>query len=354
MSAIPTQPKKSTDYSRGKRKFMLISILILSITLTLVFVSPNVFAEEYAVSIPFGAFNPELNTPVEVWFDPPQLSIKLGDTVTWINNDREGHTVTSGQGSGRFGWMSDNFGTPDGFFDSDRFMPDESWSYTFNDVGSFSYFCVIHPWMEGKLVVEPLIPDYPHDALGKKIEQFPIIEYTQDRLIEMDLTWEPNVIKTHENIIFIYQTYDPNTNSNLDKMSYDLIIRQNGKEVFKDSGLTSVGGDYRNVIFDEAGPIEIEFENIVSWGSSGIESGARVAPADLFYRQVRFSTMVYDNPEKISHTEMAIQPKQTFQLYYEIAALMIVIPVGIFIAIIVWMKQSKTSPSIYKRKATPI
>lgn len=345
-------PLKKTRWLKKKiLKYSLLGIV------TVLFININhVIAEEYTVSIPFGAFNPELNTPAEVWYDPPQLSIKVGDTVTWINNDREGHTVTSGSGTGRFGWMdpNKNFGRPDGFFGSERFMPDESWSYTFNDVGSFSYFCIIHPWMEGSIVVEPLIPDYPHDALGNKIEQFPVIEYTQDGLIELDLTWEPNVIKTHEKVTLIYQTYDPNTNSNLDKMSYDLIIMQNGKEVFRDSGLTAVGGDYRNVIFDEPGPIEIEFENIVSWGSSGIESGARAVPADPFYRQVRFSAMVYENPEKITHTETLVQPKQTFQFYYEIAAIIIVIPGAIFIAIIVWMKQSKTPSPTYKRKATPV
>ena len=33
--------------------------------------SEKVFAEEFTVSIPFGAYNPELNTPAEVWYDPP-------------------------------------------------------------------------------------------------------------------------------------------------------------------------------------------------------------------------------------------------------------------------------------------
>jgi len=70
----------------------------------------EVHAEQKTVIIPFGAYNPELNTPAEVWFDPPTISIKVGDSVSWINDDREGHTVTSGQGSGRFGWMSDDYG----------------------------------------------------------------------------------------------------------------------------------------------------------------------------------------------------------------------------------------------------
>jgi len=195
----------------------------------------SVYASEHTVVIPFGAYNPELNTPAEVWYDPPTIIISVGDIVTWFNDDREGHTVTSGKGSGRFGWMSDDYGQADGLFHSERFLPGDSWSYKFEEKGTFRYFCTIHPWMEGIVLVETPIPDYPQDALGNKIEEFPVIRYTADRLIEMDLTWEPNVIKTNEKVVLIYQTYDPASNSNLDKMSYDLIIRQNGREVFRDS-----------------------------------------------------------------------------------------------------------------------
>ena len=74
--------------------------------------------EVITIDIPFGAYNPELNTPAEVWYDPPRISVLVGDTITWYNDDREGHTVTSGKGSGRYGWMSDNFGTPDDYFNS--------------------------------------------------------------------------------------------------------------------------------------------------------------------------------------------------------------------------------------------
>jgi len=83
---------------------------IIFFSLIVLFIPNHVFAEEFSVSIPFGAFNPELNTPAEVWYDPPTISVQVDDTITWSNDDREGHTVTSGVGSGRFGWMSDDFG----------------------------------------------------------------------------------------------------------------------------------------------------------------------------------------------------------------------------------------------------
>ncbi len=328
-------------------KFLLVFLIICGVI-------PFAYAEEYTISIPFGAYNPELNTPAEVWYDPPFITIEAGDTITWINDDREGHTVTSGQGSGRFGWMGDDFGTSDGLFESGRFMPSESWSFTFSDEGTFPYFCVIHPWMEGAVTVEPKIPDHPVDGFGNKIEEFPIIAFTTDGIVELDMTWEPNIIKTNEKVVFIYHTYDPVTNTNLDKMRYDIIIIQNGKEIFRDEGLTNVGGDYRNFAFEETGPIEIKFENVVSWGISGIESEARAQPLHPSLRSVQFSTIVFKNPEDEAVAPKITQPKQTFQLYYEVAVAIIIVPTALLIIIIIMMIRGKPLSKYRHVKSTPI
>ncbi|MFB5620149.1 MAG: plastocyanin/azurin family copper-binding protein [Nitrosopumilus sp.] len=317
---------------------------------TLSLISPA-FAEDYIIDIPYGAFNPELNTPAEVWYDPPVISITVGDSVTWYNDDREGHTVTSGEGSGRFGWMSDNFGTPNGYFDSDRFMPGESWSFTFEESGTFSYFCTIHPWMEGVVIVEKEIPDYPHDATGQKLE-FPLLQYTPDRQIEVNLSWDPPVIKTHEKIQFVYQFYDPQTNSNLAKMKYDFVIFQNGKEVFRDEGLNQIGGDYRNFVFDESGSIIVRIEGIQS-SSILAEESVTVSGTveDKAQRSVDFTGVVYDNPEKITHEAYHIKPAQRLSFYYEMAMAIILIPAAMFVGIIIWLKRS---PKIREGKSSAV
>ena len=182
-----------------------------------------VSAEEYTVIIPFGAYNPELNTPAEVWYDPPSITVSVGDTITWINDDREGHTITSGQGTGRFGWMNPNqgFGEPDSIFESGRFMPGELWSHTFEDAGIFQYFCTIHPWMADLVKVSELVPEYPHDSSGKKLE-FPILLITPDKSVEINFSWDPKVIKTSEKVNFIYKFYDAANDLPLRKLQYDI------------------------------------------------------------------------------------------------------------------------------------
>jgi len=157
-------------------------------------------------------------------YDPPQITVTVGDVITWYNDDREAHTVTSGESPGRFGWMNNrDLGTPNEIFDSTQFAPGESWSYEFEDSGTLTYFCIIHPWMEKIVIVEKEILNYPHDITGTKLE-FPLLQYTPDRNIEVNLSWDPPVITTHEKIQFVYQFYDPQTNSNLAEMKYNFVI----------------------------------------------------------------------------------------------------------------------------------
>ncbi len=315
-------------------KFLLYSLFLVILTSTSI-----AYAEEYIIDIPLGAYNPELNTVAEVWYDPPRMFVTVGDTITWYNDDKEGHTVTSGEGSGRFGWMSDNFGKPNKIFDSGRFMPGESWSYTFEDSGTFSYYCTIHPWMEGILIVEKQIPDYPHDATGKKLK-FPLLQYTPDRKIETNLAWDPPVIKTHEKIQFVYQFYDPQTNSNLAEMKYSFIIFQNGQEIFRDEGLSQIGGDYRNFIFSDSGSIIVRIEGIQSPSIFAEESVTVFGNVESKeQRSVDFTTTVYDNPEKISHETYHAKPAQRLTLYYELMILIILVPGVMFLAAMFWLKK---------------
>lgn len=306
--------------------------------------SDDAFSEK-TVTIPFGAYNPELNTPAKVWYDPPLVLVEVGEKVTWINKDQEAHTVTSGKGSGRFGWMSNEFGKSDGVFDSGRFMPNESWSFTFDKKGVFAYYCTIHPWMEGTVLVQQEIPDYPTDGLGSKIEKFPIVQFTADRSIEADLTWEPNVIKTHEKIKFIYQFYDTVTDRNLSKMSYDFVLIQDGQEIYRDAGKTEIGGDFRDYAFDTSGPILVRFENI--HGDARESAEGRTLGGDIErpeQRTVEFSTIVQDNSDMTSHEKIQAKPAQRFELYYNLMIAIIAIPGIFFVLAIFLMKRKSKSP----------
>jgi plastocyanin len=70
-------------------------------------------------------------------FSPNPVEVKVGETVTWINDDSGRHTVTS----------------KDGFFDSGMMGKGQSFSHTFDKAGEYTYHCEPHPNMVGTVVV---------------------------------------------------------------------------------------------------------------------------------------------------------------------------------------------------------
>ena len=74
---------------------------------------------------------------------PSIITIESGEEVTWINEDSAFHSVTSGF-----------YDTPSDLFDSGYLDPSESFTFTFNESGRYDYFCTLHPWMYGQVIVE--------------------------------------------------------------------------------------------------------------------------------------------------------------------------------------------------------
>jgi amicyanin len=72
-------------------------------------------------------------------FDPDVLTIPAGTTVTWTNHDEVPHTVTS---------------TDKSFTSSGALDTGDLYSYTFTKPGKYDYYCTVHPFMLGKVIVE--------------------------------------------------------------------------------------------------------------------------------------------------------------------------------------------------------
>ena len=76
-------------------------------------------------------------------FEPYALEVQQGQVVSWKNMDAQGHTVASGTPGGG----------PDGTFLSPVVGEGQTYEHTFEDVGTFDYFCTLHPWMLGTVTV---------------------------------------------------------------------------------------------------------------------------------------------------------------------------------------------------------
>lgn len=104
------------------------SLLLKRASVLLALVSFSVFAEKI------------VEISVEKYtFTPAEVSIRVGDTVKWVNREkRTSHSVLFPDEGGR---------------ESERFFPDESWQRQFTLPGKYPYTCGPHPEMKGLVVV---------------------------------------------------------------------------------------------------------------------------------------------------------------------------------------------------------
>ncbi len=74
---------------------------------------------------------------IDFAFSPSTMTIHVGDTVTWTNVGKAPHSATANDHS----------------FNTGILQPGQSGSHTFTAAGTFTYYCIVHPWMHGTITV---------------------------------------------------------------------------------------------------------------------------------------------------------------------------------------------------------
>ena len=77
-------------------------------------------------------------------YDPHSITIRVNKIAIWINDDNAAHSITSGTINGGH----------DGNFDSGLIVPGASFAHKFVKKGKYPYFCPLHPWQKGVVLVE--------------------------------------------------------------------------------------------------------------------------------------------------------------------------------------------------------
>jgi len=121
----------------------LSSLFVLLSVVSLIAIAPSAFAAHHEVTIENA---PGSSTPgcEPDCFIPNPVTVELGTIVTWSNTDTAAHTASAGS-------PTEGLTGP---WDSSLIMAGSSFSYTTDTVGSFDYYCMVHPWMAGTLIVE--------------------------------------------------------------------------------------------------------------------------------------------------------------------------------------------------------
>ena len=137
----------------GKKRIVIISIIviIIGITLGIVILSQNTIVQDIDDQKTILKGDVIMSTKVsrpgcektDSCYTPSKIVIKQGNSVTWVNEDVAFHSVTSGY-----------YDEPSEIFDSGYLDPEESFTFIFENIGTYDYFCTLHPWMKGQVIVE--------------------------------------------------------------------------------------------------------------------------------------------------------------------------------------------------------
>ncbi|MFY9965269.1 MAG: plastocyanin/azurin family copper-binding protein [Nitrososphaeraceae archaeon] len=120
--------------------FAIVSVLTVGVS-TIMFTSVEAQqGSTISVSIVPGA-----STLTDTSFQPNPVNVKVGDTVRWTNNDNTIHTVIEGNPA--------TGGEVEGGFASEILGPGVTFEHTFNQTGTFEYYCNLHPNMVGTVIV---------------------------------------------------------------------------------------------------------------------------------------------------------------------------------------------------------
>jgi len=190
--------------------------------------TPAAFADPHAID----TADNDLNTPAgdatclqtEIGcYTPNTLEVKVGHVITMTNTDgTNAHTFTAGTVDGFAATPSED----DGAFDSGLLMAGDSYDYNADTVGEFPYYCTLHVWMQGVLIVQ--------EAAAEEGMQ---MEETLEEEIMMEETMEEEVMEEVELMVTITESaMGDGTHVYLEfseiHVNYEMIGMQNDEEIF--------------------------------------------------------------------------------------------------------------------------
>ena len=148
-------------------------------------------------------------------FVPATVTIGVGGMVTFSNNDTAAHTSTAGT-------PADG---PSGAWDSSLVMMNSAYTTPALDAGEYPYFCMVHPWMTGLVIVE----EESHDDHG---EEAPAMEMPEPvmTLTAADITINvADGAKAGEKVAIDVAISGEHVN-------YDIVATHNGETILDESG----------------------------------------------------------------------------------------------------------------------
>ena len=200
-----------------------------------------------SVSVPSGTSVPGCEKTNECYI-PYEVTVDVGGVVTWSNDDTAAHTVTGGSAADG----------PSGVFDSSLFMAGTTFEHKFEAAGDFPYFCMVHPWMQGMVVVQ---------EAGAEEDGMKDGEHMEDGEVHMEGTASATGMMSDGTKVSVWASEAMAGErmeisiefEDSEHVNHDIMVTQNGKTVLDDKGAHHHEGTgvHETAPLDSADPVEI-------------------------------------------------------------------------------------------------
>jgi predicted secreted protein with PEFG-CTERM motif len=205
--------------------------VLFAIVAGLVATTPAAFADhsEVTISAASGSSSVGCETTPEGCYIPKEATVDVGGKVIFSNTDTAAHTFTAGTAAGG----------PSGEFDSGLAMAGSSFEWTPTATGEVPYFCMVHPWMVGLIVVQEAgAVDDDHDMAVDDDNDMAMDKATATGMLSDGTSVEIYAsAATADQAMTISIEFDDSEHVN-----YDIVVMQNDEEVLNTTAVHSHDG----------------------------------------------------------------------------------------------------------------
>ena len=207
-------------------RIFTIFIFLLSVSLVIISSIPDSFADHMTATVSVtegsGASAEAPCVADNTCFMPAEVTVDVGGEVTWSNDDNAAHTVTSGADL-----TSDDVGT---VFDSGLFMAGNTFSHKFDAAGEYPYFCMVHPWMVGTVIVQEAMAEEEHEEETME-EMTELYGMSSDGTVKVEI--EASTPTAGEAMTINLEFTDAATGNVIEHINYDITATQAGTTVLE-------------------------------------------------------------------------------------------------------------------------
>ena len=212
--------------------FVFLAVIAIVVTTTPAF-ADHMKAD---VSVSEGSSSPGCEA-TNSCFTPNEVTVDVGGEVTWTNGDSAAHTVSSGDLKAD----PNNVGT---LFDSGLLPAGKTFSHKFDAAGEFPYFCMVHPWMIGKVIVQEAMAEEPTTETPTT-EMTELYGMSSDGSVKVEIS--TSTPTSGEAMTINVEFTDAATGNKIQHINYDISAMQGGTSVLEVMGAHEHAGSGKHM-----------------------------------------------------------------------------------------------------------